>query len=47
MLHLDELGFRCVDMAEPMFRPFDDALWQLDMFFVRRDRPEASYDQFF
>ena len=30
-------GMRCVDMCEPLFRPNDLALWQMQLFFVRTD----------
>lgn len=33
-------GFRCFDMLDPMNRPADGALWQMDMVFLRADRPE-------
>ncbi|QCO19882.1 hypothetical protein D3869_32055 (plasmid) [Azospirillum brasilense] len=32
--------------GEPMFRDHDRAFWQVDFFFVRKDRPEAVYPQF-
>jgi FkbM family methyltransferase len=35
--HLNSLGFRPVDMAEPRLRPHDQALWQVDMLFLRSD----------
>jgi FkbM family methyltransferase len=38
--HLQDLGFRVADMSEPMWRPRDRMLWQMDIFFVRADRPE-------
>jgi hypothetical protein len=41
--HLAGLGFRCVDLVDPMHRPYDDAFWQMDLVFVRRTRPEFSY----
>jgi FkbM family methyltransferase len=34
---LDGLGFRCFNMADPMQRPLDRALWQMDLFFARKD----------
>jgi hypothetical protein len=40
--HLDQLGFRCADLADPMLRPGDEILWQLDLLFLRA---EASYFQ--
>lgn len=38
--HMDRLGFRCIDAADPLFRPKDDTFWQIDLVFVRADRPE-------
>lgn len=38
--HLHELGFRVADISEPLWRPGDRMLWQMDIFFVRADRPE-------
>lgn len=37
---LGSKGFRPVDMMEPMFRPKDEALWQMDLVFIRSDRKE-------
>jgi hypothetical protein len=36
-------GFRCIDLVDPMHRPHDDSLWQMDLVFARKDRPEFSY----
>ena len=33
-------GFHCFDLFDPMNRPADGALWQMDMVFLRADRPE-------
>jgi len=33
-------GFRVADISEPLWRPADRMLWQMDIFFVRADRPE-------
>lgn len=38
--HMNDLGFRCVDMADLVWRPTDGALWQMDVLFVRKDRTE-------
>lgn len=38
-LHMKSLGFRCVDMCDPLFRPGDHALWQFHMIFIRDDHP--------
>ncbi|ALJ39587.1 hypothetical protein FE88_22055 [Azospirillum brasilense] len=44
--HVESLGFHCIDMAEPMYRDHDRAFWQVDFFFVRKERPEALYPSF-
>ncbi len=43
---LGELGFRCIDIVDPRQRPYDGSFWQMDMVFVRDDRPELSYSDF-
>ena len=37
--HLQTLGFRCYDIADPLLRDYDRALWQMDLFFCRSDAP--------
>jgi hypothetical protein len=37
---LEARGFRCVDLFDVMYRPADNALWQMDLIFIRADRPE-------
>lgn len=32
--YLEDNGFRCVDLCEPMHRAKDKSLWQMDLFFV-------------
>jgi FkbM family methyltransferase len=32
--YLEDRGFQCIDMCDPMFREKDGALWQFDLFFV-------------
>ena len=44
--HLRERGFRCIDLVGPMHRPHDDAFWQMDLVFVRDDRPEFAYKDY-
>lgn len=39
--YLWELGFDCVDMIDPLFRPADGALWQMDLIFVKRNNKEC------
>lgn len=44
--HLETLGFRCCDLADPMLRPKDGILWQMDFAFMASDSPaweSASY----
>ena len=38
--YMRDLGFGVFDMSEPLWREFDRALWQIDLFFVPLDRPE-------
>lgn len=43
---MESLGFRCADLADPMLRPRDQVLWQLDLLFFRNDAPffkDATY----
>lgn len=36
---LDARGFRCCDLADPMRRPGDGVLWQMDLAFAPKDHP--------
>jgi FkbM family methyltransferase len=36
---LEARGFRCCDLADPMRRPSDGALWQMDLAFARATDP--------
>jgi hypothetical protein len=38
--YMRERGFGVIDMSEPHWRVLDFAFWQIDLFFVRFDRPE-------
>jgi FkbM family methyltransferase len=40
---LEDLGFRCIDIGEPLFRDYDRSFWQIDFFLVPVDRPEFQY----
>jgi FkbM family methyltransferase len=40
---LEDLGFRCIDIGEPLFRSYDRSFWQMDFFLVPVDRPEFKY----
>jgi FkbM family methyltransferase len=35
-------GFRCFDLVDPILRPSDGVLWQVDLFFARSDWPSFS-----
>jgi FkbM family methyltransferase len=38
---MEERGFRCIDICEPIHRPLDDAFWQFDLVFI-----PATSDEF-
>ncbi|HEX4273379.1 MAG TPA: FkbM family methyltransferase, partial [Rhizomicrobium sp.] len=38
--YMHEHGLRVIDISEPLWREKDKALWQMDFFFVRAERPE-------
>ena len=46
VLFIESLGFRCVDMIEPMWRAHDGVLWQVDFAFIPRDRKEFAFNAF-
>ena len=37
--YLERIGFRCVDLSDPLYRPGDGALWQFDLYFMPKDHP--------
>ncbi|MEM7096831.1 MAG: FkbM family methyltransferase [Pseudomonadota bacterium] len=41
--HLEELGFRCVDIVDPLYRPGDEALWQFHGILIRSDHSVFDY----
>lgn len=41
--YLDNLGFRCIDVVDPVWRTYDDSFWQMDLIFIRKERPEFAY----
>ena len=45
-LYMEELGFRCYDMADPMLRLYDGAFWQMDIFFCRDNSKIFSHLQY-
>ena len=44
--HLHDLGFRVADISEPLWRPGDRMLWQMDIFFVRAERQEFQRNSY-
>ena len=44
--HLETLGFRCIDLCDPLYRPRDGALWQMHLFFTRDDDPAFSSNSY-
>jgi FkbM family methyltransferase len=44
--HLHDLGFRVADISEPLWRPRDRMLWQMDIFFVRAEGPEFQRNSY-
>lgn len=43
---IENLGFRCIDIFDLMWRPRDDAFWQFDAAFVPCRRPEFSFTEY-
>ena len=44
--YLGKQRFRPVDIMEPMFRPKDQSLWQMDLVFIRSDREEFQINSY-
>ncbi len=44
--HLEALGFRCADLADPMLRELDSLLWQFDLLFLPSDSACFARDSF-
>ena len=38
-VYLDDVGFRLIDIVDIMRRPCDNAFWQADAFYARKDNP--------
>jgi len=45
--YLEAKGFRCLDLCDPLRRPRDRALWQLDLFFARSTSPIFESDSYY
>jgi FkbM family methyltransferase len=43
---LEERGFLPIDMFDVMYRPYDRALWQMDIVFMRSSRPEFQIGRY-
>lgn len=44
--HMDSLGFRVADVADPWPRAYDGALWQMDLIWLRKEHQIFSYKQY-
>ena len=40
---MGKLGFRVIDVSEPLWRQHDQAFWQMDLFFVPSDDPALAH----
>ncbi|MEM1288292.1 MAG: FkbM family methyltransferase [Pseudomonadota bacterium] len=43
---MERNGFRVADMFDPVYRPHDGMLWQMDLLFLRADRPEFGNNSY-
>jgi FkbM family methyltransferase len=43
---MERMGFRCYDIAGPMFRIYDKSFWQMDLFFCRKDSEIFCYSNY-
>jgi len=46
VFYLEEKGFRCIDISEPLFRKRDLSFWQIDMFFIPDNRKEFEVNSY-
>jgi len=43
---MENKGFSCIDLVEPMHRPGDQAFWQVDLLFVPSDNAVFSSNSY-
>ncbi|MCA0200727.1 MAG: acyl-CoA mutase large subunit family protein [Proteobacteria bacterium] len=43
---LEDIGFRCINIGEPLFRDHHRSFWQMGFSLVPVDRPEFQYGSF-
>lgn len=44
--HMENLGFRCFDVAGLMLREYDQSLWQMDLCFCKSNAPIFKYSNY-
>ncbi|MDT0556024.1 FkbM family methyltransferase [Patiriisocius hiemis] len=44
--YMGNLGFRPLEVVDLMAREYDQAFWQMDIFFVKKDNPMFNYIQY-
>ncbi len=43
---MENLGFYPIEMADFMLRKYDNAFWQMDTFFIKKERNEFAYNSY-
>jgi len=43
---VERFGFRCIDLYDIMYRPYDSVFCQMDIMCARTERPEFEYESF-
>jgi FkbM family methyltransferase len=44
--YMDKKGFYPIEMVDFMLRKYDNSFWQMDTFFIRKNRKEFSYNSY-
>lgn len=44
--YLEDKGFYPIDIVDLTLRPYDFSLWQMDIFFIRSDRKEFTFNKY-